>query len=333
MKSLQNNLNVASETTKFSFHPAKINYVSFYQKFLFAKDDKMFSNQANVNELLQLCAKADPNDLPLVDLLLANIDCNQQISTAKTPLLAQIIQNFSKFSPAHTFLLPEYISLFIKHGFDAVMHSASCLRALLESVPDENLLTAADLLIAHGSSITPEELKQILSDISQIAAYHEFNTHNYYLQNLFFAYRQLLINTFTPTNPRYAGITHYTHALHQPLKNIYYNSLEHSRKHLYFNFSNGILIVQNHPNFYMCSAIESSLAHPTQLNLHIASTLNNILKEQYLENISFSYTKIENYDHLQYFPAIHMSFSQNLVTISRNKSSNILDVTIDGKKV
>ena len=291
----------------------------------------MNSHQANINELLQICAKADPDELPLVDLLLADIDCNLPVGTAKTPLLAQIIQNFSKFSPANTFLLPEYVRLFLKHGFDCTIYGSACLHALLESVPDENLLTCADILIANNCSITPSKLQQILNDISQIAAYHEFQTHNYYLQNLFFAYRQLLLSTFTPTNPRFIGITHYTIALHQQLKNVCYNSLAPSCKHIYFNFTNGILIVQNHPNIYMCSAIENSLSQPTQLNLQEYLALSADLKEQHLENISFSYTKIESKDNLQYFPTIHLSFSRNHLTISRNRSSGILDLTLDGK--
>ena len=91
----------------------------------------MTSHQANINELLQICAKADPDELPLVDLLLADIDCNLPVGTAKTPLLAQIIQNFSKFSPANTFLLPEYVRLFLKHGFDCALYGSACLHALL----------------------------------------------------------------------------------------------------------------------------------------------------------------------------------------------------------
>ena len=293
----------------------------------------MFSNQANINELLQICAKADPSELPVAQLLLTNIDVNMQLGFQPIPLLAQIIQNFSKYSITNTFMLPEYIRLFLQQGFDCSSNGAICLHTLLESAQDENILTAADLLISNGTIISPEKLEQILSDISQLAAYHEFQTHNYYLQNLFFAYRQLLINTFTPTNPRFTAISHYPNALHQQLHKVFYNSLEPLRKHLYFNFVNGILIVQNHPNIYMCSTIESTLTPPAHLDLQIYDGLTSLLKGQYLENIFFSYKKIENDHTLQYLPTIHMSFSKNLLAISRNQSSGKLETFVDSKEV
>ena len=66
----------------------------------------MFSNQANINELLQICSKAEPAELSLAQLLLTNIDANTKLGSRQTPVLAQIIQNFSKYSIANTFMLP-----------------------------------------------------------------------------------------------------------------------------------------------------------------------------------------------------------------------------------
>lgn len=291
----------------------------------------MFSNQANINELLQICSKAEPAELSLAQLLLTNIDANTKLGSRQTPVLAQIIQNFSKYSIANTFMLPEYIRLFLSQGFDCPANGAACLHALLESVSDENLLTAADLLIAAGTIITPMKLEEILKDISEIAAYHEFQTHNYYLQNLFFAYRQLLLNTFTPINPRYLTISHYTTALQQKLRNICFNSLEPLPKHLYFNFTNGTLIVQNHPNIFMCSTIEKTLTPPAHLNLQISPVLTSLLKDQSLESVSFSYHKLENSQTIQYFPIIHLNFSKNHLTITRSQSSGSLQTAIDGE--
>lgn len=293
----------------------------------------MPSYLSDLNDLLAVCAKADPAELPLVDLLLTNIDPNSTFSSSHEPLLAVIIQNFGKYSVPRTFMLAEYIRLFIKHGFNAADFGTSCLYALPDSVQDENLLACAHLLISEMTAMPPADYQMLLDDITQLAAYHEFQTHDYSSQNLLFAYRQLLINTFVPANPRFLGIDHYTRALGQPLLSIWVNASESIRKHLYLTMPTGILIIQNHPNLYLCTSIENDLTRPSALTPDPKPELNSFLARQTLHGISFSYTSTCQDKIIQNIPTIHLHLTDHYLSVTRSTQTGELLLTLDGTEL
>lgn len=281
---------------------------------------------AEMQDLLCLCLEAQSSDLPAMELYLKNIGANATLSPSATPLLAVIIRNFAKYSVRHTAMLPSYIEIFLRHGFDSRLYGAACLYALCESVTDEKLLSAGKLLLDSGASISAPALQNLLRQVSFLVAYHDCHRRDHYLANLYFSYRQMLLNHFNCTSLKYSGITHYTYSFEQTVSAVMLDKSELFPKHIYLFLSNSILIIQNYPNLYLCSSIESAASSHPPFLLAPHPELTELLNGKPLHNISF-YDSISS-DR----PNVRLSFSDLTMDIKPNSHASSLEIYLSSKK-
>lgn len=269
--------------------------------------------------LLNLCAHPQINELPMVELLIKTIGANQTMPHSHEPLLATIIRNFAKYSINDTTMLPLYIETFLRHNFDMHRYGTVCLQALSESIQDEKLLEAAHLFLEQPFPMPFATYQALIDSVNFKIAYHDFQSKNHYLANLYFAYQKILINHFSPASINYPDITHYTCAYEQKINSIMINPTEYPRKHLYLFLTNGILIIQNHPNLYMCSAIEILPTSKSVFSLTPLSPLSPLVLAKTIQSIAFSTNA--------FYPFVTIKLDDDFLQIFHNTENDALEIS------
>lgn len=279
-----------------------------------------------MQDFLFFCCHAQIDDLPTVELYLKSIGANAAASPTAAPLLAVIIRNFAKYSVSQTAMLPRYIEIFLRHGFDCRRYGAECLFALCKSVQDEQLLNAAQLLLEADISLSTPLLQDLLRQVSFLVAYHDCHRRDHYLANLYFAYRQMLLDHFNCTSLKYNGIAHYTASFEQTITAVMLDKSEIFLNHIYIFLSNGILILQNYPNLYLCSSIEytASLRPPLLLAPH--HELTQLLQGKHLHNITFCDSFSSDR------PNVHLALSDLTLDIKPNSRASSLEIYLSDKQ-
>lgn len=273
--------------------------------------------------LLDLCAHPQIDELPMVELLVKTIGANQTMSNSHEPLLATIIRNFAKYSISDTTMLPLYIEIFLRHSFDMHRYGTVCLQALSESIQDEQLLEAAQLFLEQPFPMPLATYQALIDSVNFKIAYHDFQSKNHYLANLYFAYQKMLSNHFSPKAIRYPDITPYTCAYEQKINSIMINPAEYPRKHLYLFLTNGILIIQNHPNLYMCSAIEILPTSKSAFSLTPLAPLSSLVRDKTIQSIAFSTAT--------FYPLITIKLNYYFLQISHNTESDTLEISFNNQ--
>ena len=285
----------------------------------------MSDQYTEITELLELCLQARPEDLGLVELYIKNIGANALLPHSAKPLPAAVIHNFVKHSVQNTTMLARYIELFLQNGFDAAHLGAACLHALTE-LNDEQLLVCAQLLLEHGVRMSFEEYRSLLRTVSFQCAYHDWHTQNYYKANLCFAYRQMLSEYFTKPAIRHTDIAHYTCACNKPIINLLFARDEQPLKHLYITLPDGILIIQNHPNIYMCSSIEAPV-QPDKCLILTPHPLSSLLNKRIIRNIGFTAPPANASSALPH-PDIRILFDTQTLLIRHNTAQQALEISL-----
>lgn len=279
----------------------------------------MPTTPTEINTLLDLCAHPQTEEIPIVELLIKTLGANRTLPNSTEPILAVIIRNFTNCSVNDSALLPIYIEIFLRHNFDMQCYGAVCLRALIDSILDEHLLSAAHLLLEPQFNISFRDYQTIIDTLNFKIAYYDFQSKNHYLANLYFAYQKMLLNRFSVSNIHYANIASYTCAYEQKINNIMFNPAESPRKHIYLFLTNGILIIQNHPNLYLCSAIEITPLTQSTFSLSSIDELSSI-KHQTIHSISFS---------AQHFhPIITLNLDSDYLQITHNPQNSALEISL-----
>lgn len=273
---------------------------------------------SELNTLLDLCANPQTDELPLVELLIKYLGANLIMPHSNEPLLVTIIRNFAKYSISDTSILPLYIEIFLRYGFDINRHGVECLQALIESIQDEQLLRSTHLFLEKTFQIPSASYQTLIDSVNLKIAYHDFQSKNHYLANLYFAYQKMLINHFVPSSIHYSDITHYTYAYEQKINNIMINPVEFPLKHLYLFLTNGILIIQNHPNLYMCSAIEILPTSKSIFSLTPLSPLSQLVQAKTIQSIAFSTNT--------FHPLITIKLNDCFLQIFHNTKNNALEI-------
>ncbi len=273
--------------------------------------------------LLDLCVHPQIDELPTVELLIKTIGANQAMPHSPEPLLATIIRNFAKYSISDTAMLPLYIETFLRHNFDMHRYGAVCLQALGESVQDEQLLEAAHLFLAQSFQMPLATYQALIDSVNFKSAYHDFQSKNHYLANLYFAYQKMLSNHFSPKAIRYPDIAPYTCAYEQKINYIMINPAEFPRKHLYLFLTNGILIIQNHPNLYMCSAIEILPTSKSTFSLTPLASLSPLVHDKTIQSIAFSTAT--------FHPPVTIKLNYDFLQISHNTENDALEISFNAK--
>lgn len=287
----------------------------------------MSAHAAEITDLLNLCLLAHPADLPLIEMSIQNIGANTLLPHSSRPLPAVIIHNFAKHSVTDTDMLVRYLEIFLQNGFDSHRFGAACLRALSE-INDEKMLICAQLLLDHGTAMSSGEYQSLLRTVSFQCAYHDLQTKNYYLANLCFAYRQMLLEYFSHPPIRHTNIAHYTCACNKPIGSILFNKNEHPLKHIYITLPDGILIIQNHPNIYMCSSIESSVTTEKPFILTSHPTLSSLLDKHIIRSINFTAPPNPPDNAALPHPDIRIFLDNGAILISHNPQKKSLEISL-----
>jgi len=223
----------------------------------------------------------------------------------------------------------EIVRFFIAHGFDVMRKEgrfgAECLRALLFSAFDANILIAAKILLDSGASnaVKANVLSDILNRISTECSYQGTVRNDYEAASLYEAYFQTLLAI--EEHRAYQGVDLYTAALGKSVKRVLATTPEEgsvffklnlpTSKHknsfkqtLYFEYEDGVLILTPYAEIWTDTILPN-------ISLTDVSNLFPGIVGDTIRQIDFSHREIQKRKTI---------YGQPIVILKMNKGAKVV---------
>lgn len=108
------------------------------------------------NRLIEACRRCPPDMTAIEAILNEGADINAVSAKSGNTPLSAVILNYAAEPGMDGARLPDIITFFLEHGFDVARdegrYGAMCLMNLIHSSNDDNILSAAKLLLEAGAN-------------------------------------------------------------------------------------------------------------------------------------------------------------------------------------
>ncbi|HIS44617.1 MAG TPA: hypothetical protein IAB47_04520 [Candidatus Scatomorpha merdigallinarum] len=108
------------------------------------------------NRLVEACKRCPPDMAAIEAILGEGADVNATAANSGENPLSAVILNYAAEPGMDSSTLPDIVEFFLKHGFDVARdegrYGAMCLMNLIHSSNDDNILSAAKILLEAGAN-------------------------------------------------------------------------------------------------------------------------------------------------------------------------------------